>query len=491
MCASCGGHSPGLSLASADIEPPSSGRTVRSTVARSVLCAKIPGLRLHNPTVAARLNRLPPIPAHRTATIIAGIGTFFDLFDIFLAGILGTVLTEQFQLRRLALPAVIGSGFVGMFFGATLLGRYADRRGRRTAFMMNLGVYSVFTLIGAFSVNAPMLIASRFLAGIGIGAELPLVDTYLSELLPSRLRGRYTAWAYTIGFLGVPAAGFLGRLLVPVAPLGVSGWRWMFVAGSLGAAIIWFVRARLPESPRWLESVGRQAEAEVIVARMEREAEVLGPLDPPADDVASPGRAGFSVIFGSQYRARTIMLSVCHAFQTVGYYGFGTLVPTVLASKGYSIVTSLTFTSLTFVGYPVGSALSLPLIERIDRRWLIVGSTFLMSVFGLGLGFAASPALMIAMGFFYTIASNVFSNALHVFQVEVFPTFARATAAGTVYGMSRLSSGAMPFVLLPVLDRWGAGAMFAVIAAALWIVMIDIALFAPSTTGRSLEQVGG
>jgi putative MFS transporter len=184
------------------------------------------------------------------------------------------------------------------------------------------------------------------------------------------------------------------------------------------------------------------------------------------------------------------MLSVCHVFQTVGYYGFGTLVPTVLASKGYSIVTSLTFTSLTFIGYPVGSALSLPIIERIDRRWLIVGSALLMSVFGLGLGFASSPRVIVAMGFLYTVASNIFSNALHVFQVEIFPTFVRATAAGTAYGMSRLSSGAMPFVLLPVLERWGAGAMFGVIAAALWIVMADIALFEPRTTGRSLEQVG-
>jgi putative MFS transporter len=443
-------------------------------------------------SIAARLNRLPPTPTHRTATVIAGIGSFFDLFDIFLAGVLGTVLTQQFHLSRLALPAVLGSSFVGMFFGATLLGRFADRRGRRTAFLVNLGVYSAFTLLGAFAVNAPMLIAFRFLAGIGIGAELPLVDTYLSELLPSRFRGLYTAWAYTLGFLGVPAAGFLGRLLVPRAPFGVSGWRWLFVAGSLGAAIIWVLRAKLPESPRWLESVGRTAEAEAITVRMEREAQRLGPLAPPdPGERASVGRASFAVLFGEQYRRRTVMLCVFHVFQTVGYYGFGTLVPTVLASKGYSIVTSLTFTSLTFIGYPIGSALSLLIIERVDRRWLIVTSAFLMSVFGLGLGFASSATMIVAMGFLYTVASNFFSNGLHVFQAEIFPTFARATASGTAYGLSRLSSGAMPFLLLPVLDRWGSGAMFAVIAAALWIVILDIALFAPPTTGLALEQVSG
>ena len=102
-------------------------------------------------SIAARLIRLPPTKIHRDATIIAGIGSFFDLFDIFLAGVLATVLTQQFHLTRGALPPIIGSSFVGMFFGATLLGRFADTYGRRTAFLVNLGIYSGFTLIGAFS----------------------------------------------------------------------------------------------------------------------------------------------------------------------------------------------------------------------------------------------------------------------------------------------------------------------------------------------------
>jgi MFS transporter, putative metabolite:H+ symporter len=462
-------------------------------------------------TIAARLNRLPPTRTHVQATIITGIGSFFDLFDIFLAGVLATVLTRQFALDRVWLPAALSSAFVGMFIGAIVLGWLADRVGRRTAFLLNLAIYSVFTLAGAFSVTAPMLIASRFLAGIGIGAELTLVDAYLSELLPASHRGRYTAWAYTIGFLGVPAAGLLGRLLVPLEPFGIEGWRWLFVAGSLGAVIVWFVRRRLPESPRWLESVGRIAEADAIVRALESEVPPGG--SPPTPNrptttrvgtavegprtTGSPGRAGLAlqtrrspwILFSGQYRSRTVMLGVFHIFQTVGYYGFGTLVPLVLASKGYSIATSLTFVTLTFIGYPIGSALSLPIIERVDRRWLIVGSAFLMSVLGIGMGYATSPAAIVAFGFLYTAVSNVFSNALHVFQVEIFPTSVRATAAGVCYGLSRLSSAAMPFVLLPVLERWGAGPMFVVVAGALWIVMLDIALFAPATTGRSLEEV--
>ena len=122
-------------------------------------------------SIAARLNRLPITRTHRAVVAIAGIGTFFDLFDIFLAGVLGTVLTERFHLSHVSLPAVIGSGFLGMFVGAVGLGWCADRVGRRRAFLVNLGIYSVFTLCGAFATSASMLIATRFLAGIAKAAD--------------------------------------------------------------------------------------------------------------------------------------------------------------------------------------------------------------------------------------------------------------------------------------------------------------------------------
>src|SRR5438552_6415612 len=145
---------------------------------------------------------------------------------------------------------------------------------------------------------------------------------------------------------------------------------------------------------------------------MEHEAERLGALPPPSSEETTslePGR--YRMIFGPRYRGRTLMLCVFQVFQTVGYYGFGTLVQTVLAAKGYSMVTSLTFTSLTFIGYPIGSALSLPIVERVDRRWLITGSAALMAVFGLALGYASAPLVILASGFLYTATSNIFSNS--------------------------------------------------------------------------------
>jgi putative MFS transporter len=441
-------------------------------------------------SIAARLDRLPITRAHRAIVVIAGIGTFFDLFDIFLAGVLGTVLVDRFHLNRVSLPLVLASGFLGMFLGALVLGSMADRLGRRQAFLLNLAIYSTFTLCGAFSTSATMLIVTRFVAGIGIGAELPLVDAYLSELLPPQVRGRYTAVAYTVGFAGVPAVGFLARALVPLRPFGIDGWRWVFVAGSLGGAIIWWLRRQLPESPRWLESRGRFAEADAIVARFEGDDAPARPQRVEySGDRPSVEGVTLGLLFSPLYVRRTVVLWVFQIFQSVGYYGFGTLVPLVLASKGFSIVNSLTYVSAVYVGYPLGSALSIPIVERFDRRWLIVGSAILMALLGIALGLSSAPITIVAFGLSYTMVSNVFSNAFHIFQAEIFPTTVRATATSTAYGLSRLSSAAMPFVLLPVLERSGATAMFAVVATAMAMVVVDIGVFAPSTTGRSLEHV--
>ena len=294
--------------------------------------------------------------------------------------------------------------------------------------------------------------------GIGIGGELPVSDAYLSEVLPAPQRGRLIARAYTIGFLGVPAVGFLARILTPLHPLGIAGWRWLFIAGSLGGWIVWALRRGLPESPRWLAA-------------------------------STKARAPFRVLFTRQYRRRTLMLYVFHIFQTVGYYGFGSIVPLILAAKGFTVLTSLTYTGIAALGYPIGSALSMPIVERLDRKWLIVISAAGMAGLGIALGFSTSTLAIATLGVLYTAVSNIFSNAFHIFQGEIFPTDVRATAAGSAYGLSRLSSAAMPFVLLPVLHSHGAGPMFVLISAAMAIVIVDIALLAPSTTGKQLEEI--
>jgi putative MFS transporter len=438
--------------------------------------------------IAARLNQMPLVNLHRKVTAIIGLGMFFDIFDLFLAGVLGTVLTKKFHVSGAALPLMLGSAFLGMFVGAMLFNGLADRIGRRRAFMFVLLIYSIFTFICAFSPNVSFLIVFRFLAGLGIGAQLPLCDTYLSELLPAAHRGRMIAWAYTLAFCATPVEGFLARWLVPTHFL-MDGWRWLFIIGSLGAIIIWVFQKNLPESPRWLEAMGRIDEAKAIVNRFEPSVHEQWEQNAAAVQTVEPEKVPLATLFSTEFAKRTIMLWLFQILQTLGYYGFGTLVPLILASKGIAVTSSLGYASLSFLGYPVGSLLSLSVIERVQRKWLIVGTAFLMAVFGILFGTSTNPVLIVVFGFLYTLVSNIFSNAFHIFQAEIYPTAIRATAVGSAYSLSRLTSALMPFVLLPVLKLYGATALFSVVAVAMVLIMIVVGTFGPRTSGRSLEEV--
>ncbi|MFE3637240.1 MFS transporter [Streptomyces cellostaticus] len=436
--------------------------------------------------IGVRLDRMPITPLHRRLTAVIGVGLFFDTFENNLSGTIAKVLQSDFAFGATSLKLVLASVFVGQFIGSLTLGRIADRFGRRRAFLINLAIYSAFSLLGAFSPNATWLIVTRFLAGVGIGAEQALSDCYLADVLPARKRGRFIAWAYTLAFCGVPAVGFAALWLVPLTPLGVAGWRWLFVLGALGSAVVWCLRRQLIESPRWLASAGRNAEAERLVARMEAEAAGRGPvLEQPAP--AEPGPAARNSrlrdVLRPGMRRRTLVLWLFCVLSVVGYYGFGTLAPQIVAAKGYGIVAGLGFTALSFLGYPVGSALALPVVDRLERRTLVALSAGAMVVAGLGFAYAGSAALIVACGFAYTLFSNVFSSVSHVYLSEQYPTAIRATASGAAYSLSKLSAAAIPFVLLPVLEGHGAGALFSVIAAAMAVLAVTVLTLGERTTG--------
>lgn len=452
-------------------------------------------------TIAARMDRLPIFSLHRRLAFVIGLGTFFDIYDVFLGGVVGAVLAKLYSLTALQTAAVIGSGFFGMFIGAIVMSSIADYAGRRTMYMVNLFVYSFFSLAAAFAPGVLLVIIFRFLAGIGLGSELPLTDAYMGEMLPRRVRGRYTAWAYTVGFLGVPASGFAGKFLVPANFL-LDGWRWLFVLGALGALVVWLLRRNLPESPRWLEASGRGQEAESAVLAFEKMAmseRQLTSLSEPERERVSPSseavlaeahrRPSFGEMFHGRYARRTTMLWIFQLFQTVGYYGFGSLAPAVLTAKGFSIVSTLGYTSLIYLGYPLGSLLSIPIVERIERKWLIVGTALLMAIFGLCFGFAASVPMLILSGFLLTTTSNVFSKAYHIYQAEIFPTRIRGTAVGTAYSISRLTSAALPFFALPLLTTSGPVAFFVGSATIMGLVCLDVGLLGPRSTGQSLEHL--
>ncbi|KVL00962.1 MFS transporter [Burkholderia ubonensis] len=445
-------------------------------------------------TLGDFMDDLPVGALHRFVVWVIGVGLFFDMYEIFLVSTIGAALQHEYGLNPQSgdFKLLLASAFIGMFFGAMCVGSLADRIGRRKAFLLTLSWYSAFSLIGAFSVNADTLVICRFLTGIGVGAIYPVADSFLSEILPKARRGRLAAWAYTTSYVAVPLVGFLAVWLNPLHVGGVAGWRIILAIGSLGAVYVLFVQRRLPESPRWLLAQGRADEAEAALRRFADSAGASMPARfatsaEPQRPLAL--RERIALLRRQPYDKRYLMLAIFHLFQGFGYYGFGTLAGVVVKSRGFDVTNSTLFIALSFVGYPIGSLLSIPLLNWIERRTLVIGAILSIAVFGLGFAYSGNTALIVCFGVLTTCASNVFSNAYHVYQAEIFPARVRSTAIGSTYALSRIVSGALPFILLPVLVRYGAGAMFGVISVALGIVAITLRALGPLTTRRSQDEI--
>jgi MFS transporter, putative metabolite:H+ symporter len=445
--------------------------------------------------IGRRLDRLPVGRVHRKVVVAIGLGLFFEVYEIFLSSTIATALKTEYGLGGTALQLLMASSFLGMFVGAAAFGRIADRLGRRRAFLINLVWFSIWSIVAAFAPNPLMLVGARFMAGIGVGAEYPVADSYLSDVLPKAHRGRLAAWAYTFSFLAVPALGFLSLSLNDRSVLGFAGWRVLLVVGAIGALCVILLRRGLPESPRWLAGVGRTEEAEAALRMFESDSDTTVETDVDEPDVVDlvwepvHTESPLARLRLSPYRRRLIMLAVFHLFQPFGYYGFGTLATLVLVARGYDVTSSLLFTAVSFIGYPLGSLLSIPLLKKFERKYLIMASVAVMAVCGLLFATVSVPALIVVFGLLTTAASNMFSNFYHVYQAEIFPSDVRATAVGWTYSVSRLSSAVLPFILIPVLNHYGAPMMFAVVLAALAVTIIVLAPIGPRTTGKSLDEI--
>lgn len=456
---------------------------------------------------AARLERLPLGKFHRRFIVLVSLGCWFDVFDIFMMAYLGAALQSSHFLTLAQFTDLIAAGFLGMFLGTIVLGAGSDRFGRRPAFILMLLIYSIFSFAGALAPSPRALLAARVLAGAGIGAEMVVIDTYVSEMVPRRARGRYVAITQLIGFTAIPIAALLARVLVPTHWL-MAGWRWVMVIGSAGGLFAWFLRRILPESPRWLEARGRADEAVVILERLERDAAQRPGTPSPqpatggAFDTAETrkpvgggeSRVPFRELWKQPYRGRTVMLTVFHLLQTVGFYGFANWAPTFLLRQGHDLSTSLDYGFLIALLSPVGPLLGVLTTERIERKRAIVVLALLVAVTGLAfprasrLPTSSGAVAIVSVGALITVLSYWFSSVLHAYQAELFPTAARATGVGFTYSWSRLSAVLSTLVIGALLAR-SVGAVFVFMAAAMAGVALVVGVWGPRTNAVPLEEI--
>ena len=457
----------------------------------------------HHPaaSILARLDRLPATRSIWMLVTLLSIGGFFEFYDLFMTGYVIPGLVKAGLLANVAVgiftgPALfVASTFTGLFIGTSLFGFVADRYGRRTIFTFSLLFYCGATLIMAFQNSGFSVCLWRLIAGIGIGVELVTIDTYIAELVPKHVRGRAFAFNQTVQFAVMPVVAFLAYVLVPIAPFGFDGWRWVVVIGSAGALFVWVLRRGVPESPRWLIQQGRLAEADAITTMIEGRvrADLNGaalPLPLPHAVEKAEAQGNFSEIFSPQYRSRTLMLAVFQFFQTFGFYGFAAWVPTLIAQQvGINLGSSLLYSFIIAIASPFGPLLAMSFADKFERKWQMVGAACGVGLFGVLFSFQTTIALLIVFGVLITLCNNVLSNTFHGYQTELFPTRVRARAVGFTYSFSRVSTVFASFIIGFFLQTAGTKGVFGLIAFAMVMVVLSIGIFGPRTNMLELELI--
>ena len=449
--------------------------------------------------ISARIDRLPATRTIWTYIALLGFGMFFELYDLLFSAYVAPSLVKSGVLTArtaglfgtTGVASFIAALFTGLFIGTILCGFLADRYGLSAIFTWSLLWYSAANVMVALQSDAFGLNAWRLVSGIGLGLEMVTIGAYLSELAPKSIRGRAFAVNQAIGFVCVPIISFPAYVLVPRAPLGVEGWRWVVLIGALAAPVVVFLRRGLPESPRWLAKQGRLDEADRVMTGIEAKvrAEYGLALPPPGPPEPISPASSFFDLWGPGVRGRVVMMSVFNIFQTIGYYGFNNWVPSILVKQGITVSTSLGYTTVIALAAPVGPLIGFALGDRLERKSIIVGAAAAILVCGLAFAQAREAALIIAMGIALTLAANILSYSFHAYQQELFPTGIRARAAGFVYSWSRLSVIFSSFIIAFVLDEFGALGVFVFIAGAMAVVMATIGIFGPRTTNLALEKI--
>ena len=434
---------------------------------------------------AGRLDRLPISSFHHRVFWLIAAGMFFDGYDLYVGtNVLGSTVQSGFS--TLAQNAqFVSLSFLGLTIGSFIAGFLGDHYGRRFTYQFNLAIFGLASNAAAFSPDMTTLNGLRFVKGQGLGAEIVVGYSTMTEFVPPKSRGRWLALMSMIVVCGLPATALLGTVIIPV-----YGWRPMFVIAGIGALIVWYLRKNLPESPRWLEANGRTAEAEALMQLIEKEAAGGKPLPAPAP-AAPAQRFPLKSLWGPSLLPRMVVGSVVLIVVNTLIFGFVTWLPTFFVKEGLSITRSFTYTLVIVLGSPIGCALGAFGADAIGRRRSIILSAVATIILGAIYPFVGGePGLLLTVGFFLIVAIYVQVAILFgVYTPELFPTEVRLRANGICNTLGRAATIVSPYIVVALFTAYGVGGVIGLMIGLLVIQILTVWAWGIEPAQRRLEEL--
>lgn len=445
-----------------------------------------------------RVENVPFSKWHTKARIIMGSATFFDAFDALSLAFAMPLLIGVWHLSAAQTGVLIAAGYLGQLIGALLFGWLAERIGRVPSAGLAVAAMSLMGVACALAGNFQMLFVARFVQGIGVGGEVPVAATYISELSQAHGRGRFFVLYELIFPLGLLCAAQVGAFVVPR-----FGWEAMFIAGAIPGIIVSVLIFRLSESPRWLIAKGRLDAAERIIEDIEastarRTIDLAQDRNEAALRLAAirqrnPSRpsASWKELFSPVYRGRTLVVWVLWAVAYFIANGINNWLPSLYKTVYHlPLQESLRMASLSNALSACAVFGCAMLIDRIGRRhWAM--SCFAVSgalLLVLGTFAASSPWSVMVLGSAAYAVMGTTTVMLYLYTPEIYPTRMRAIGTGLATSWLRAASAAAPAIVGIVLTGYGIGAVFLMFAA-VTIVGLAAAARMIETTNRALEEI--
>ena len=441
--------------------------------------------------IAARIERLPLSSWHLRVGLIIGSSWFFDGFDALAIAYVLPVLIGAWKLTPGQIGILISAGYLGQTIGSVYFGWLGERIGRVPCTLYTLLIWSVMSFACAGAWDYSTLLVMRFVQGLGLGGEIPIMATYINEFARAERRGRFSLSYQVLFSVGLFSVALVAAWVVPA-----FGWRWMFVIGGVPALLAIPLRRMLLESPRWLASRGRLDEADRVMTRIEAIVSRNGarPLPPVPGDVPDVQRsaARFADLFQGIYFRRTLTVWMMWVCTYLVIYGLTTWLPSlwrtvyhlpVQQALNYGLVSqAISFT---------GALASIILIDIIGRKKLF--SLQLLSCLPLlYLGFSPglpAPTVLLYVGL-GLIGNSVLALCLSTYTAEIYPTEMRSLGTGVGNAWLRGTSVVGPALIGSVLLPWGGvGSVFAVMGIASLIGGLTTIFFAVEPRGKVLEHL--
>jgi len=435
--------------------------------------------------ISERLDNLPLSRFHWRMVTASGLGWMFDALDSGIVSFVLAVLVKEWGLSPAQVGRVGSIGLVGMFAGAVLVGALADRYGRKLLFQSSLAVFSVATGLCGAAPGYVSLLAMRFLVGFGLGGELPVASTLVSEFSPSAHRGKLVVILESFWAFGWALAAVVAFLLIPV-----WGWRSAFFLGSAPVLYVLYLRRAVPESPRFLESAGRWDEAVAVVRSVEAECgQDPAPLEP------SPARggpaAGLRQLWTGATARRTLMLWLLWFSMVYSYYGIFIWLPSLLVAAGHGLVKSFGYVLIITAAQVPGYFSAAWLVDRWGRKRTLAAYLFGCAVSAFVFGKISTPSDILLWGSLISFFNLGAWGVVYTYTPENYATAVRGTGSGWAVGVGRIGGILAPLCVGYILECWPGrqDIVFTQFAVVILLGLVAVAALGEETKGRSLEAI--